>query len=211
MKRLAIMGVALLTCIGLFGQSEVPKFETYLGYSYTRLNSAINVPAFSANGGMAEFAFNVTHDIGIVANLNAVHNGNISGFHIDQTALAYTFGPRITSRHERYNVFGEVLFGATSAYRSFAVPAALGGTVTPLPAQPGFTQQTRFANTGRAFSLMAGGGLDLNIRKGIAFRPIKLDYYMTRFQPLFIAGLGNPNRNRNQNNLVYSTGFNFRF
>ena|SRR5215472_9434620 len=206
MKRLAIMGVALLTCIGLFGQSEVPRYETYLGYSFTRLNSAINVPAFSANGGMAEFAFNVTHDIGIVANLNAVHNGNISGFHIDQTALGYNFGPRVTSRHQHFNAFGEVLFGATSAYRSFAVP---NGTI--LTSVPGFTQQTRFANTGRAFSLMAGGGLDLNIRKGIAFRPIKLDYYMTRFQPLFIAGLGNPNRNRNQNNLVYSTGFNFRF
>jgi len=45
----------------------------------------------------------------------------------------------------------------------------------------------------------------------LAFRPIKLDYYMTRFQPIFIEGLGAPNRNRNQSNLLYSTGFNFRF
>jgi len=59
--------------------------------------------------------------------------------------------------------------------------------------------------------MLAGGGLDLNINHHVAFRPIKLDYYLTRFQPIFIPGLGNFNRNRNQNNLLYSTGFNFRF
>lgn len=206
MKRFAILGAAMLTCMSMLGQNEVPKFETYLGYSYNRWNSAINVPAVSANGGAAEFAYNVTHEFGLVASLNAVHNGNVSGFHIDSTGLGYMFGPRVNVRYSRWTPFGEILFGATSLYRSFKVP-----NTTLTATQPGFDLQTRFANTGRAFSMLVGGGIDLNINKNVAFRPIKLDYYMTRFQPLFIAGLGEPNRNRNQNNLVYGTGFNFRF
>ena len=206
MTRFAILGVALLTCMSMLGQSEVPKFETYLGYSFTRFNSAINVPAVSANGGAAEFTYNVTHDIVIVASLNAVHNGNISGFHIDSTALGYMFGPRINARFNRWTPFGEVLMGATTLHRSFKAP-----NTSVASTEPGFDLQTRFANTGRAFSMLVGGGIDVNINKNVAFRPIKFDYYMTRFQPLFIAGLGEPNRNRNQNNLVYGTGFNFRF
>ena len=206
MKRLAILWVALITCVSMFGQSEVPKFETYLGYSFTRWNSAINVPAVSANGGAAEFVYNITHDFGVVASLNAVHNGNVSGFHLDSTGLGYMFGPRFNLRHEHWTPFAEVLFGATSLYRSFnASSTALSSTV------PGFDLQTRFANTGRAFSMLAGGGVDINLNRHVAFRPIKLDYYLTRFQPLFISGLGPANRNRNQNNLVYGTGFNFRF
>ena len=46
----------------------------------------------------------------------------------------------------------------------------------------------------------------MNMSHHLAFRPIKLDYYLTRFQPIFIQGLGNFNRDRNQNNLLYSTG-----
>lgn len=210
MKRLAILGVALITCMSMFGQSEVPKFETYLGYSFTRWNSAINVPAVSANGGAAEFSFNVTHDFSLIASLNAVHNGNVSGFHIDSTGLGYMFGPRINLRHERWTPFAEVLFGATSLYRSFNATNAGLVTTTTSPIS-GLDLQTRFANTGRAFSMLAGGGIDINLNKHVAFRPIKLDYYLTRFQPLFISGLGNANRNRNQNNLIYGTGFNFRF
>jgi hypothetical protein len=69
----------------------------------------------------------------------------------------------------------------------------------------------RIKNSQNAFSLATGGGIDVKINRKVAFRPIQLDYLLTRFQPIFIAGLGQVNRNRNQNNLRYSTGFAFRF
>jgi hypothetical protein len=87
------------------------------------------------------------------------------------------------------------------------VPTTL---ISPVIGQP-VTVSTRFVNSATAFSQEYGGGIDLGMGKHLSFRPIKFDYYMTRFQPVFIPGLGNANRNRNQNNLIYSVGFNFRF
>jgi hypothetical protein len=118
--------------------------------------------------------------------------------------FGYNFGPRLNLRHGRITPFVETLFGASHVSRSFKVPgtaATVGST----------TLAQRFVNDATAFSMQIGGGLDLPINRHLAFRPIKLDYYMTRFQPLFIEGLGNANRNRNQSNLLYSTGLNFRF
>lgn len=203
MKKIVLVIFCLLT-VGAFAQTEVPRFETYLGYSFTRVNSGINVPAFSANGGVGELAFNFNHWLTAVASFNAVHNGNIGGFHVDQTLFGYMFGPRINARFGRVTPFVETLFGSTHDSRSFPVP----GTTTQIG---NTTLAQRFVNDANAFSMEIGGGLDLNISDHLAFRPVKLDYYMTRFQPIFIEGLGNANRNRNQSNLLYSTGFNFRF
>jgi outer membrane protein with beta-barrel domain len=202
MKKI-MFGVLFLFAVSAFAQDE-PKFETYLGYSFTRVNSGINVPAFSANGGLGEVAFNFNKWLTAVGSFPAVHNGNISNIHIDQTLFGYDFGPRLNLRHGRITPFVETLFGASHVSRSFKVP----GTATTVGST---TLAQRFVNDATAFSMQIGGGLDLPINRHLAFRPIKLDYYMTRFQPLFIEGLGNANRNRNQSNLLYSTGLNFRF
>jgi hypothetical protein len=206
MKNFMIVGILFLFGVGAFAQ-DLPRTEVYLGYSFTRINSAINVPAFSANGGLGEIAFNLNKLIGIVGSFNAVHNGNINNLHVDQTAFGYMFGPRLNFRFGRIVPFGEALWGATHDSRSFQVPNTF---ISPISGQP-TTVSTRFVNSAVAFSQAYGGGLDLPLGHHLAFRPIKLDYYMTRFQPVFIPGLGTPNRNRNQNNLIYSVGFNFRF
>ncbi len=202
MKKLAL-GILFLFALGAIAQDE-PRFETYLGYSFTRVNSGINVPAFSANGGLGEIAFNFNKWFAAVGSFPAVHNGNIHNLHVDQTLFGYMFGPRVHVRFGRITPFFETLFGSTNDSRSFRVPGTtvqIGNT----------TLAQRFVNSANSFSMLAGGGLDLPISRHLAFRPIKLDYYMTRFQPIFIEGLGNANRNRNQSNLLYSTGFNFRF
>jgi hypothetical protein len=202
--RKIVLGILCLFTVGAFAQSELPRFETYLGYSFTRVNSGINVPAFSANGGLGEFAVNFNKWFAGVGSFNAVHNGNIHNLHVDQTVFGYNFGPRVNVRFGRVTPFLEALFGATHDSRSFKVPGTerqVGNTVLA----------QRFVNDANAFSQLYGGGLDINMSNHLAFRPIKFDYYMTRFQPVFIEGLGPANRNRNQHNLLYSTGFNFRF
>jgi hypothetical protein len=202
MKKM-MFGLLFLFAAGAFAQDE-PKFETYLGYSFTRVNSGINVPAFSAQGGLGEVAFNFNKWLAAVGSVNTVHNGNISSFHVDQTLFGYHFGPRVHVRFGPITPFFEALFGATHDSRSFKVP-----NTTVVVGNTALSQ--RFVNDATAFSMLFGGGLDLPINRHLAFRPIKLDYYMTRFQPVFIEGLGNRNRNRNQTNLLYSTGLNFRF
>jgi hypothetical protein len=206
MKKFILLGIFCVFAVGAFAQ-ELPRVEVYAGYSFTRINSATNVPAFSANGGMLDLAFNVNKWLGIVGTLNAVHNGNIHNFHLDQTAYGYMFGPRVNLRMGRIIPFFEGLWGATFDTRSFRVP---GNVIAPGSIQP-LGIDTRFVNNKTAFSQMYGGGLDLPLGSHLSFRPIRADYYMTRFQPVFFNGLGTPNRNRNQNNFIYSTGFNFRF
>src|SRR5215470_8949291 len=111
MKKIAV-GLFLLFTVGALAQ-DLPRFETYLGYTFARINSGINVPAFSANGGMAEVAFNFNKWFAGVGSFPAVHNGNIGGFHADQTLFGYMFGPRVHVRFGRITPFFETLFGAT--------------------------------------------------------------------------------------------------
>src|SRR3954468_8476346 len=85
--RKIVLGILCLFTVGAFAQSELPRFETYLGYSFTRVNSGINVPAFSANGGLGEFAVNFNKWFAGVGSFNAVHNGNIHNLHVDQTVF----------------------------------------------------------------------------------------------------------------------------
>src|ERR1051326_6972688 len=111
MKKVLI-GIVFLFAWCAFAQEE-PKVEAYFGYSFTRINSAINVPAFSANGGMGEIAFNLTRWLALVGSVNAVHNGNVSDFHVDQTFIGYMAGPRVNARFGRVTPFIETLFGST--------------------------------------------------------------------------------------------------
>ena len=205
MKKI-LLGILFLFAVSSFAQTELPRFETYLGYDFTRVNSGINVPAFSANGGIAEFGINFNKWLSGIASFPIVHNGNIGGFHVEQTLFGYMFGPRLNARFGRVIPSAETLFGATHDSRSFrGVPVTLLGNGSSI------TLPQRIVNDANAFSMEIGGALDLPINKNLTFRPIKLDYYLTRFQPIFIPNLGNINRNRNQSNLLYSTGFNFRF
>jgi hypothetical protein len=48
-----------------------------------------------------------------------------------------------------------------------------------------------------------GGGLDIKIAKWVSFRPVGLDWFMTRLQNLRSVD------DNNQHHLRYTTGFNF--
>lgn len=205
MKKIVFV-IFLLFTGGALAQ-DLPRIETYLGYTFARINSAISVPAFSANGGMGEIAFNLNKFLAIAGSFPAVHNGNVDNLHVDETSFGYMFGPRANFRFSRVIPSIEALFGATHVSRSFAgVPVTLVGNGTTV------TLDQRIVNSATEFSMLVGGNLDLAINNHLTFRPIKLDYYLTRFQPLFLPGISTIfNRNRNQNNLLYSTGMNFRF
>src|SRR5437762_2516445 len=82
-----IAGVLLVSLAA--SAQDTPKMETFLGFTYLRANSASNVPAFSANGGGGQFAYNFNKWLGGVADMGAVHNGNIGG---SQTSFAMTTG-----------------------------------------------------------------------------------------------------------------------
>jgi len=171
------------------------------------------------NGGSGQVAFNFNHWIGFVMDMGAVHNGNIGGNHVDTTVSNYLFGPRVSVRYSRIRPYLQILWGGghvgTSTRVSLATPSAPVVPTQPpaifvpgqgnIPIGPGQPITARLNASQTAFAMTVGGGLDIKINKWASFRPVSLDYFLTRFQNLRSLN------DNNQNNLRYSTGFNFTF
>lgn len=197
-----VIGAAVLFALTANAE-DWPRYETYLGYTYVRANSATNIPSFSANGGSGQFAFDFSKWFGAVVDLGAVHNGNIHNVQLDSTAANFLLGPRLTIRkRSRFTPYIQTLFGGVYATTSARVNALLVPEVRDVAVlSPG--DFLRFTRDQTAFAMTAGGGLDIRINHHVTFRPFQLEYFLTR-----LHDFRTPTDN-SQNNLRYSTGFNF--
>jgi opacity protein-like surface antigen len=213
-KNLSII-TSFLLCALTAAAQDTPKVETFLGYTYTRVNSATDVPAVSMNGGGGQVGYNFNRWIGFYMDMGAVHNGNVGGHHIDNTMSNYLFGPRLSLRYSRIRPYFQTLFGGT--HFGTSVQATLNEPPN-IPAQPIFVPgegnvpvgpgqpiTARLVHSQTAFGMTVGGGLDIKINKWVSFRPVGLDYYLTRLQNMRSAN------DNNQHHLRYTTGFNFTF
>lgn len=210
-KSLVITSVVLL-CTMVASAQDVPRAETFLGYTYVRFNSATNVPAFSANGGSGQFAYNFNKWLGAVADLGAVHNNNLSGVSLDNTTASFLFGPRVSLHYSRLRPYFQVLWGGvyeTASAQVLAELPAVPGQPVFIPGQPTIpgngTVTARVVANQTAFAMTAGGGLDIKLSKHMSLRPIGVDYFLTRLQNLRTLG------DNNQNNIRYTAGVNFTF
>jgi opacity protein-like surface antigen len=194
------IGSVLLFSFAAVAEENAPRMETFLGYTFTRANSATNIPAFSANGGSGQFVYNLGSWFGVVADMGAVHNGNIQGIHLDSTVANFLLGPRVSvHKWSRITPYFQTLFGGVYATTSTAAPVL--GLVDSIPV--GFNLRATRQQT--AFAMTAGGGLDIKISKHVSFRPVQLEYFLTRLHD-YRSGTDN-----SQNNLRFSSGFNFTF
>jgi opacity protein-like surface antigen len=213
-KHFAIVGIVLMSAVVAVAQ-DVPKVETFIGYTYLRVNSATNVPAFSANGGGGQFVVNFGKWIGAVADIGAVHNGNIGGNQLDTTLTSFMFGPRVPFRFwERVTPYAQMLFGGMYASTSTRVdipweqiehpsnPIAIPPQLAP---RTGRAVSLRAAAQQTAFAMALGGGVDIKITKYMSLRPIGLDWQMSRLQNLRSL------EDNNQHHIRYTAGLNFTF
>jgi hypothetical protein len=207
----------LVVLAGLFAipaaaQEPAPKVEISADYSYLRFNPSISQARNrSYNGGGGSVNFNLTEHFGIkaefmgygstswtttFANPIVTPKGTIPAgtFQSQGNMFTYQFGPTYTVRTSRVNYFGEILFGGsnTNGYANLVTSInAGGGTLSAAPTQHPFTMNI-------------GGGVDINITKSIAFRPVEIDYMLTRYSnPLTSVN--------NQNNFRYVAGIVLRF
>jgi hypothetical protein len=208
-KSYLLVTILIAGCIAR--AQDYPRIESFFGYTYMRANSATDVPAFSANGGSTQFVVNANRWLGFVADLGAVHNGNINNHNLDSTFTNFLFGPRVTLRYSRISPYFNVLFGGMHAGSSVGTSALPVASTLPvyLPGVPdpvtGQAVTLRAVAAQTAFAMTAGGGLDIKINRHVSFRPIGLDYMLTRLQNLRSA------EDNNQHNIRYTTGFNFTF
>jgi outer membrane immunogenic protein len=182
-SRRFVLGVFLACGVMSAQETYTPKFEAGLNYSWLHVKSANYDYQRTGNGGSGYIEYNVNHIVGLVGDFGGYANTRKG---IDQKLLTYMFGPRFNWRHTRLSPYAQFLFGGGYAWS--------GPTST----------------TQNAFATAAGGGLDYNLTKRIAIKPIQVEYVMTQFDSAKLSG-ATRGFGSHQNDVRYSAGVVFRF
>ncbi len=167
---------------------EVPRVEVFGGYSLT------HDKAQTRSGWNAQATLNLNRWLGITTDV-AGHYGNthidlgLSTINYTDSLHTFTVGPTLSYRTSKFTPFAHVLIGG----------ARSGGTSTvsypSFPSVPSY----RLSGSDHAFAMLTGGGIDVNLTRRIAFRPVQADWLLTRF-----GGI-------NWNRFRYSAGIVIRF
>jgi opacity protein-like surface antigen len=177
----ALLALAAFVALGVAAQAQevtTPKFEVGANYSWLHVNSANYDYQRTGNGGSGYFEYNMTKTLGLVADFGGYANTRVG---IDDKLLTYLFGPRFNLRRGNWTPYAQFLFG--------------GGYV--------FNNHYGISQSQNAFATAAGGGLDYNLTKHIALKPIQVEYVMTQIKAA--NGFGS-----HQNDVRYSAGVVFR-
>ncbi len=183
---MCLLGVLLLLPLAAAAE-DAPKVDLYLGFSVVRAPLGAVPPnpvpvGVNLYGGGGSLAYNVTKEVGIVADVGVY---NVSGGPGGSGHLSsYLFGPRLSYRgNRRFRPYLHLLVGAAHTGRQvFEAPL-----------------------TQNSFALTAGGGLDIKLFHHVALRLGQAEVFHTKFR------VGTSTTPRGQNNLRVSTGIVFSF
>jgi len=219
-KSITLISLVLLFALVASAQKDVPRSEAYLGFQYVRANQfnqntglGQSIGGFDMYGGHGQFIWNFNQWISAVGDFGAVNKPNIGIINVQNTT-AFTYGgPRFYYRMHRWSPFGEVLFGAAYRHVSTGVIALTDPTTPVLPVAnpstlfpgPDALVRARLTTTQNAFAMEVGGGLDYRFNKHFSFRPVEVDYVLTRFPSL------SKGTRENQNSISASAGVVFTF
>jgi opacity protein-like surface antigen len=207
MQRVLLTGIMIFLVAGISVAQDYPKVEIFGGYSLLKsggsdvddlLNAATqDAPAGATtskwfkNGFDASFTYNLNRYVGIEAAFQHNSNdmmkfagvveqypgdpvGNDYNAFLVVEDLSFMVGPKFAYRkNEKITPFAHVLFGINR----IAVDQSL--TINGQDFTHEFATETgigRFSDVG--FGFIAGGGIDVNVCKRIAIRPIQFDYLM---------------------------------
>ncbi|HVO96495.1 MAG TPA: outer membrane beta-barrel protein [Bryobacteraceae bacterium] len=183
---LSILGSAALLCAQ---EVSTPVVEVGGSYSYMRVNPGGGLSSYNTNGGFGTVEYNLNKVVGVVAELGGDHVGTSNGLTLNNTTFSYLFGPRFNWRLARFTPYVQTLVGGerfSSAFNPVTGASASG------------VSQNNFA-------VAIGGGIDYNLNKRIALKPVQVEYVMAQ-----VPQTGT-NFTFTQNNLRYSAGVVFRF
>jgi opacity protein-like surface antigen len=172
MKRLALLcGLLVLFAGAAAAQGENPKVEVYGGYSLIHNSSNFAKTSVNFNGASGSVSYNPSKWLGLVGDFGGAHYSAPGNTSVN--AITYLFGPKLAYREDKFTAFAQVLFGGARL-------SAAGAS-------------------SNAFAMTLGGGLDYNLNKHVAIRPVQMEYLMTRFASM------------SQNSLRYGAGVVFRW
>jgi len=219
-KSTTLIAVGLLSAF-VAGATDIPKYEAFLGYTYVRANQfnqetglGKTIGGFDMNGGSAQFIYNFDKWFSGVADVGSVTKQNVGIINADNTTTFYLFGPRVSYRNKsHFTPYAQILFGGATRAVSRKLDVVTGSNipvfpvVTPHDLFPGADTEitAQVSATQTAFAMAVGGGLDWKLAKRFSFRPIAVDYVLTRFPSLLTGD------NHNQNSLRVTIGAVFTF
>jgi outer membrane protein OmpA-like peptidoglycan-associated protein len=153
-------------------------------FDYVNFNPGGSFNSFNNYGGSGSFTWNASRWIGLTEELGGLsYDRNVNGTSIHGGITTFLLGPRLNLRKFDYFVpFAEFLLGG----------AHVG------PPMTGDASQT-------AFTLAAGGGVDVVLSRNIVWRFAEIDYLMTNFSGASVGG------NARQDNLRLASGIVLRF
>ena len=219
-KSITIIAAGLLSAF-VAGATDIPKYEAFLGFTYVRANQFNQntglgqaIGGFDMTGGSAQFIYNFNKYFSGVADVGAVTKQNVGVINADDTTTFYLFGPRVSYRNKsRFTPYVEGFVWRSDSGSQQAAERGDGPNipvfpvVTPQDLFPGadtnITAQVSATQTG--FAMAVGGGLDWKLSKRFSFRPVSVDYVLTRF-PSPLTGT-----DQNQNSIRASAGIIFTF
>jgi outer membrane protein OmpA-like peptidoglycan-associated protein len=162
----------------------VPTFEVAGMFDYVNFNPGGGFPSFDNYGGSGSFTWNASRWVGLTEELGGLsYNRNVNGTSVHGGITSFLVGPRLNLRKFNYFI----------PYAEFLLGGAHAG-----PPMTGAGSQS-------AFTLAAGGGVDVVLSKYVVWRFAEIDYLMTSFTGPSLSGTGR------QNNLRLGTGIVLRF
>ena len=88
MKTFLMVFAASVSFVFTATATDSPRFETYLGYDWVRLNpDTAGISSFNANGGSGQFVYDVSGGIGIALDAGAVTKDTFSGLFSNRQAF----------------------------------------------------------------------------------------------------------------------------
>ncbi|HKW57511.1 MAG TPA: OmpA family protein [Candidatus Acidoferrum sp.] len=162
----------------------LPRYEVAGMFDYVNFHPGSPFPSFNAYGGSGSFTVNASPWLGLTAEAGGENfTRNVNGTSLHGAMSTFLAGPRLNLRKFDYFVpFAEFLLGASHA--GVPMTGALGQS---------------------AFSIAAGGGVDIALTRNIAWRFAQIDYLMTNFSGPSLGGNGR------QDNVRLGTGIVLRF
>jgi opacity protein-like surface antigen len=178
---------------------ESSKFEVFGGYSYLRADRDGLGIGRDLNGWNASINYSLNKILGVKADFSGHYTDTRVVYNpftgasaqLDISDFTFLFGPQFSYRKNGKVVpFAHILLGGFRGKVSGS-PVDIGFPGLPLVIDP--------SSTDTSFGAAFGGGLDIKLTKGLAFRLVQADYLLSRFG------------GRTQNNLRIGTGLVVKF
>ena len=207
MRRIVLIGFALLLCSFYAVAQDYPKAEVFGGFSFIHADTegvtpaSVGLPTGSSiktwyPGWEVAGQYNLTHLLGIKADFNGNYGQPVSvpGTAGLPSARSYTFlfGPVVSFRGDRFTPFVHAGFGGNH----------IGVDASATAGNP--------AGSETAFAMAFGGGLDVKVSRHFAVRLGQFAYVFTKHcgnlfgTGCILGGAGEPADH--QNNFHFATG-----